>query len=103
MERLSDLPPADATDMTPQESSVMQKYFNAAPNDTASKTSKAGWMDTIKTAFYAAILFVLLANPWIDTILCVVPYCGDSALTLLAVKTLLFMVVFTAMNKFLVN
>lgn len=104
MDRLSDLPPSDGAQMSPQESDVMQKYFSAPPNSPASTNSKTkvGWMDAIKMAFYVAVLFVFLANPWIDSVMCMVPYCGDSSMILLAVKTLLFMVLFVTMYKFVI-
>jgi len=101
MEKLSDLPLKEDAELTPQESDVMQKYFNTP--GTATKTSKSGWMDTIKLSFYAAFLFVVLANPWIDSILCMVPYCGENALILLAFKTIIFMILFVVMLKVLVN
>jgi hypothetical protein len=103
MERLADLPPKDDAEMTPQESEVMQKYFNAPQSEGGSSKGKAGWMDTIKLALYGAVLFLVLANPWIDSVMCMVPYCGDSALMLLAIKAVMFVVLFVIVNKFLVN
>ena len=105
MEKLSDLPPKDDAEMSPQESDVMQKYFNASASGGGSSKSggKAGWMDTIKLALYATVLFLILANPWIDQVMCMVPYCGESVITLVAVKALLFMVLFVVMYKFVVS
>jgi len=100
MDKLSDLPPKDGAEMSPQESDVMKKYFDA--DEPQGKKAKAGWMDSIKVAFYASVLFLALANPWVDTLLCSIPYCGDNALTLLAFKVLLFLILFTGVYKFLV-
>ena len=102
MEKLSDLPPANDAEMSPQESDVMKKYFGGNGSNVDAKNKTPGWMDTIKLAFYAAILFVILANPWIDTLLCMVPYCGDNMIMLLAFKTLLFMILFVGMYKFVI-
>ena len=101
MERLSDLPPVEDTDITPQESSVMQKYFSTPAPEK--KIHKPGWLDTIKMSFYAAMLFVILANPWIDSIVCMLPYCGDSALSLLFIKAMIFAIVFTVMNRYFIH
>lgn len=108
MEKLSDLPPKDDAEMSPQESDVMQKYFNASASGGGGAKSggvsgKTGWMDTIKLALYATVLFLILANPWVDQVMCMVPYCGDNALTLMAVKALLFMIVFVVMYKFVIS
>lgn len=102
MEKLSDLPTKDDAEMSPQENDVMKKYFNASPS---SKTSgkKLSWIDTFKIALYAAILFVALSNPWVDTLFCAVPYCGDNALILLGAKFVLFIFIFVLMYRFLIS
>jgi hypothetical protein len=105
MEKLSDLPPKDDAEMSPQESDVMQKYFDASTGGGSKPgaSGKTGWMDTIKLALYATVLFLILANPWIDSVMCMVPYCGESALTLTAVKALLFLIFFVVMYKFAIS
>jgi len=43
---------------------------------------------------YTTVLFLALANPWIDTLFCKIPYCGDNAVTLLGIKTLMFAILY---------
>lgn len=100
MEKLSDLPPVETSEATPQESVVMKKYFGVTPDGPK---TKLGWTGAVKLSFYATALFVILANPWIDSLLCVVPYCGDNALIMLAAKALLFMILLIVVNKFIAN
>jgi len=102
MEKLSEIPTKNDTQMSQDEESVMKKYFKPE-SFAAVKTSSGGWMDTIKLAMYASVLFLILANPWIDSILCMVPYCGENVLVLLAFKALLFMILFVCTFKFLVS
>ena len=45
-------------------------------------------------------LFFALANPWLDMILCKVPYCGDNAFTLLGMKTLAFAILYLIVTIF---
>ena len=45
-------------------------------------------------------LFLALANPWIDTLLCKIPYCGDNNFTLLGIKTLMFSIIYLIITIF---
>lgn len=89
---LSDLPTSDK-EQTPEETDVMQKYF-----DTPSSSSGGGmrW----RSIAYTTLLFVIVANPWIDMLLCKIPYCGN-ATVLFAIKVLIFLVVLVCLNFFL--
>lgn len=103
MEKLADLPPTEETEMTPKEEEVMNKFFGSKPSKSSSSSTSMGWRDLTKITVYAAILFVALANPWVDNLLCSIPYgCGDNVLLLLGAKALIFMLLFVVIYKFLV-
>jgi len=94
MDHLSSLPTKDDTSHTKEENEVMAKYFN---KDGAAAPAKSTFKDTLKIALIVTIIFIILANPWIDSMLCIVPYCGNP-LVLTAVKALIFFVVFIAVK-----
>ncbi|HMP28162.1 MAG TPA: hypothetical protein PKD85_01095 [Saprospiraceae bacterium] len=96
MDKLSDLPTQD-TELTPEENSVMKNMFDGGQ----AKKSPKGWIHTIKLAGISAALFILLANPWIDAILCKLPYCEDNSMIILAIKGLLFLIIWILMYKYL--
>ena len=103
MDKLSDLPVAD-TEPTPQETQVMEKYFGDSDGENAEKESPKkvlGWGATIKLAGLGALLFLALANSWVDMIFDKIPYCGENALTILGVKALVFMILFVVMYRYL--
>ena len=97
MDRLSDLPPKEDTELTPQENEVMKNMFGGTGS-----TKKKGWMETLKLAGLSAVLFVVLANPWIDMLFSKLPYCGENVMSTLIVKTLLFLIVWIVMYKYLI-
>jgi hypothetical protein len=96
MDKLSDLPTQD-TEPTPEENAVMQNMFNASQPKKATK----GWMHTLKLAGISATLFILLANPWIDAVLCKLPYCEDNTMIILAIKGLIFLLIWVIMYRYL--
>lgn len=102
MERLADLPAKEDVAPTPQEDEVMKKFFDA-PQSSGSSSGKTsterGWGETLKLALYAAIIFFALANPWVDSVFCMVPYCGGSVIALLLIKMLLFAMIFVIVYK----
>lgn len=102
MERLSDLPPKNDTQMSPKEEDVMKKYFDPPKSKENFGDFKMGWLVALKIAFYATILFAALANPWADGLICMAPYCGDNFIILLAIKSLLFLILLTCVYKFVV-
>lgn len=101
MDRLADLPSNESAQLSSQESETMQKYFGGAPEDKP-KDKKASWTDTMKLALYTSFLFILLANPWVDSLMCVIPYCSENPIISLAVKTMLFMILFVVLNRYVV-
>lgn len=103
-DRLADLPPAPASPPSPAESNVMQRFFGSgsdapAPDTPTKPTAERGWMETLKLVTYASLIFFALANPWVDAVFCMLPYCGDNVLTLLLIKTLMFAMIFLITYK----
>lgn len=98
MDKLADLPPKE-TQLSEQENDVLKKYFGE--NSVSTESPKSSWMQTFKLALYASILFLALCNPITDGIFCRLPYCGEGVVTILAMKTLVFMILFVAMYRFL--
>lgn len=97
MDRLSDIPTQD-TQLTKEEDDVIKKMF---PTNSKSQTSQPGWIYTLKLAGISAALFILLANPWIDALFCKMPYCTDGGLTVLGIKSILFMLIWILLYKYL--
>lgn len=94
MDNLQNLPQKD-TSSTPQEEAIMENFFG--PTEQGSRFSKINW----KIVGAASALFLALANPWIDQILCKVPYCGGSPTTSLITKLVLFIIVLALLEMFL--
>lgn len=97
MDDLSSLPPTK-NDISPQDASVMSRYFDAPGAGSGPGT---GWGTTFKATGLVAILFVLLSNPLTDTLLAALPYAGANAISILAVKTVLFALLFMVVYKFM--
>lgn len=77
----------------------IQSQYGPSPiqsNIKNSPPSKINW----KLLGISIILFIALANPWIDNMLCKIPYC-EGKLNLLGLKTLLFIILLMAANYFL--
>jgi hypothetical protein len=97
---------AKDTKHTETEKEVMKEYFadNEAENDEedASKKSGKGFFQSFqwKTTAIALAIFLVLANPWIDGVLCYTPYCGGNPLTLFGLKALLFFIILLLTLKF---
>ena len=128
MDKLSDIPSKNDTVKTPEEEAVMNQFFSIGstipqtqgyssqhPQDFSSgarsqamvagqpsgcppqcRSSKLNW----KFISLSAILFVLLANPWIDQIFCKIPYCGSNVISLLGIKVLLFLILIIVLCLF---
>ncbi len=96
MDKLSDLPPKGDTVKTMEEEAIMNQFFDSASSpdgqrgvtkqhedqETAnlpnSSQTKLNW----KIVGITALLFVVLANPWIDDLICKLPYCNENPLFL---------------------
>ena len=116
MDRLSELPVKGDTVKTDEESEIINHFFpggstqgpqqgqqHLSPiqqgNSSSSNStlmSKLNW----KLIGMASILFVVLANPWIDSLFCKMPYCGENAAALFGIKTLLFVIIMTMIILF---
>lgn len=106
MDSLSDLPLNNDTVKTPEEQAIMQQFFPGSnstlddddDDDTGSSSSSGvDW----KLVGYATGLFVILANPWIDRLLCLIPYCGENSVMLFIIKGLLFLLLMIIISRFL--
>ena len=92
MDSLATLPPGE-TATTPQEEQVMNKYFGQVGTPVKKGPS------SVKLLAYVLVLFILLANPYLDQLLCKVPYCSNPMMTL-AAKTILFGILFMALYHY---
>lgn len=119
MDKLSDLPSKNDIVKTPEEKAIMNHYFSidnipqtqgynsqypqamAAGQSGGSqpqhRSSKLNW----KLIGFSTILFILLANPWIDQIFCKIPYCESNVVSLLGVKVLLFLMLIIILCLFI--
>ncbi len=95
MERLSELPLNDDQPSTQEENDIIDKYFDSS-SPKAGRFSRINW----KLVGYIATLFLLLANPWIDMILCNIPYCNENK-ACLAIKFFLFIILVIVIMMFL--
>jgi len=96
MDNLGKLPVKNDTQMNDNEKQVMEKFFgmdSSSPKKSSSGTS-------LKLVAYATLLFALVGNTYIDSLLCHVPHCEDNAVMLLAVKMILFAILFFLVYHF---
>ena len=98
MDKLDDLPTSDDESLSPQEEDTMKRYFDVDNNSSSSKKKK--WNIDWKFVGICVILFIILANPWIDGIFCKIPYCGENGLMLLFVKALIFAILLILVQIF---
>nr|QBK86585.1 MAG: uncharacterized protein LCMAC102_03800 [Marseillevirus LCMAC102] len=92
MDKLDQLPPKDNTVITPEESEVINQFFGQS-SESLPKTGGVDW----KLIGYSTILFILLANPWIDQILCKIPYCNN-AMYSFGMKLVIFAIVLVILS-----
>jgi len=99
MDKLDDLPEKQDTVLTPQESQILSQLFGqGGPNQEPEPTSRFGGMNW-KLIGGTTLAFVILANPWIDSAICKIPYC-DSPMTAFGVKVLLFLLIVILLHLF---
>ncbi len=121
MDNLDNLPLKEDTDPNSHEKEVMGKFFTktnqrsppspqrGSPRgpplgppqgemikDLEPEDNGINW----KIVGYTTVLFFALANPWIDMLLCKIPYCGDNAIMLLGLKTLAFALLYLIITIF---
>lgn len=102
MDSLEQLPLPEG-EISQNEERIVNKYFGEDNNRSAASggspppTKSVGFTKALKITGILAVIFVIIANPWIDGIFCKIPYCGSKAGSL-AVKTLIYaMIVFFAL------
>lgn len=97
MDKLDDVPLSD-TEISDKEREILDKYFPQSKDSGKWRTDiSGGW----KWIAYYVIVFVILANPWIDSFISKLPYCPDNKLIILLIKALLFVVAIVIIQKFL--
>jgi len=129
MEKLSELPPKADTIKTPEETEILNKFFPGGippgvypgamqqqgmpPGAMQQQGMPPGAMQqqsldpenqsriNWKMVGLAVTLFVILANPWIDNVLCKIPYCGENSMMLFAIKTCMFLLLLVVINLFI--
>lgn len=91
MDKLSDLPAVD-TKKTQQEKDIMNTFF---PEEKVSLTDriKSNW----KIIAISSTLFIILANPWVDSMLCNLPKCDNPTILFIA-KTIIFVLAILAIS-----
>jgi hypothetical protein len=94
MDSLNDLPPTD-TVPTSQEKAILENFFDDSSSST--RVSGINW----KLVGITSVLFLALANPWIDQVLCKVPYCGGSPTTSFITKLVVFIIILVLLQLFL--
>jgi len=97
MDKLDDLPTSDDENLSPQEEDTMKRYFDVNDNTSPSKKK---WTIDWKFVGICVILFIILANPWVDGLFCKIPYCGENNLMLLFVKALIFAILLILVQIF---
>lgn len=106
MDRLTDLPLNPNSQKTPEESQILNQFFPGKPqenqevpsnpNPSPQNQKKMNW----KVIGITTLLFVLLANPWMDGLFCKIPYCGENSTVIFGVKTILFMLLIIVLTFF---
>jgi len=97
MDHLDELPPAERRS-TPQEDAVLDELFGPPGiSGSSSRFSRIEW----KLLGATVVLFVVLANPWIDKILCNIPYCGGNQVSSLLTKTVIFAIILAVLFMYL--
>lgn len=94
MDKLDSLQLKEDTKHTPEEIKILQEYFE----DESESENYLGvnW----KMVGYATLIFILLANPWIDTAFEKVSFLGSNPISIFAVKVVLFFILFAVVYKF---
>lgn len=92
-DNLDDLPVNDSTVLTPREETTINKL--SSNKETPKSNGKL-----LKQIAYIAILFVILANPYIDKLLCNIPNCNNP-LILFIIKLVVFLIGLFFILKFM--
>lgn len=96
MDSLTNLPVDENDNTSPQEQVILSRYFGDE-KETSTSSSSMNW----KLVGYTSLLFVLLANPWIDKLFEMIPYCGSTSYGVFGIKVLLFLFLLIIIMKFM--
>lgn len=93
MENLSSLPQNTNTVLSKEEEDVLEMFGSK-------KSQKTSFLHSTKFCLYVSLLFLILANPWIDPIFEKLPYCGENKMFILGVKTVIFFLGVALLKRF---
>ena len=96
MENLDTLPQNNNTILTQEEEEVLNMF--GSKKDSSS--NKQSFLHSTKFCLYASILFLLLANPWVDPLFEKLPWCGENKMFILGVKAVIFFLGIALLKKF---
>lgn len=103
MDKLTDLPPVENSSKTPEEAQILNQFFGGASDvgdddtlDSVPQKPKMNW----KMIGVSVLLFALLANPWIDSVLCKLPKC-ESTSTIFILKIVVYIILVMCAAYFL--
>jgi hypothetical protein len=99
MDNLEDVP-LNNSELSAKEKAILEEYFPQSKKDEESSSSTSSSFFGRHIIYYI-VVFVVLSNPWIDSLLTKIPYCPDNKIALLVLKTLLFVVCIFIIQKFL--
>lgn len=89
--------PEAPTDISPQEKEAINSLFGESKiSGVSSGVSSMNW----KLIGGSLALFALLANPWIDSMICKIPKC-ENPMIIFGIKMILFTLVMVVLSYFL--
>jgi len=97
MDDLTTLPLNDDAVVSPQETEVIERFF---PNSETSPSSDGS--SNLTLIGYATLLFIALANPFVDNLLEKIPWFNGSHVSVIAVKTLIFVIILFILQQWFV-
>lgn len=103
MDDLNFLPTKETT-LSPQEDEILSRFFSSPNKQPTSpdQETNMGWMTTLKITAVSLVAFIVVCNPFIDTILSKLPFLNGNSMMLLILKSFIFCVLTFMMIKFLV-
>lgn len=93
-------PPKNKT-TAPQSSTTQKVAQKAETVDEEQPQTTSGVSCSWKVIGYTTLLFLIIAAPLLDMLLCRLPYCGNNTIALMAFKTLLFAIGFFFITRYL--
>jgi len=96
MDSLENLPISDEESSSNQDE-IMDKYFGSLNEQKGNKMLSSKWA----LVGYATLFFIILANPWSQSLINKLPYFGGNDMTLMifsAVLFVLFMIIVVLFN-----